>query len=285
MRQPRIFLLLFACLFFCCNPVFAAKKETPPASVKDAEAPEDEETEAAPQDEEGAEVPSEDAEEAEPAPPAPVPVLFQGQITSDKINVRTDSSVSSQVICVLNKDQKVEVIKAIYEWYKIRLPQSAPSYIRKDMARPIDGKTAKIAKENVNVRLGPGENYAVLGKAQKNEVVNILEDAVSWYKIEPTANSFAWVHKKFVEKVRLPKKEKPEPGSIVVEGTIKPYAKKRVATHRLISTSDKKTYLLIGKEDSLKSLSGQKVKVTGKKVQPERKKNPLIEVLKIEALD
>ena len=56
---------------------------------------------------------------------------FNGEITSDNINIRTDSTVGSDIICALKKHDKVEVTAELYDWYKIRLPKNAPSFVKK----------------------------------------------------------------------------------------------------------------------------------------------------------
>ena len=126
--------------------------------------------------------------------------LFQGEINANNINIRSDSTVSSKIICIANNGEPVEVVKELYEWYRVRLPKTAPSFIKKNLVSIIDEKTAKVIKDNVNIRLRPSESSPILGKAAKNEVINILEEKGEWYKIEPLNNSFGWVNKKFVNK-------------------------------------------------------------------------------------
>ncbi len=146
---------------------------------------------------------------------------FQGEVNVNNINVRCDSTTSSQIICTVNKGDLVDVILELYEWYKIRLPQTAHSYIKKSMADCINYKTiasaeanvlagtkiqcqnAKILKKRVNVRLRPNESSQILGIVNKNEVINILEEKGEWYRIEPIQNSFGWIHKRFVNKVNI----------------------------------------------------------------------------------
>jgi len=98
----------------------------------------------------------------------------------------------------VNKDQPVAVVKELYEWYKIRLPKIAPSFIKKDLVILIDNKTAKPIKDSVNIRLNPDDSSPILGKLGKNEVIVIVENMGEWYKIEPINESFGWVNKKFV---------------------------------------------------------------------------------------
>lgn len=140
--------------------------------------------------------------------------LFQGEVNANNINVRSDATVSAEIICALNKNYRVEVIQEFYGWYKIRLPQNAPSYIKKNLvacsniqsAAENRCKNAKVLKDRVNIRLHPNESSPIIGVVEKNELVNILNDKGDWYRIEPVQTSFGWINKRFVNKVLCPEK-------------------------------------------------------------------------------
>ena len=194
---------------------------------------------------------------------------FQGEVNADNINIRSDSTPGAQVICTVNRRERLDVLLELYDWYKIRLPKNAPSYIKKSLTQCFnfaDGSkvclNAKILKNRVNVRLKPGESSPILGKVEKDEIVNVLDDRGEWIRIEPVANSFGWIHKKFVNKAPLQEKpfkaasepstettsqakEEKDNNNITLVGIVKPYGKifKRVATHKLF-TADNKVYLL-----------------------------------------
>lgn len=182
----------------------------------------------------------------------------------------------------------------LYDWYKIRLPKQAPSFIKKNLVSLIDEKSARVIKDNVNIRLEAEESSAIVGKAKNNEVVNILRDRGEWYKIEPVINSFGWIHKKFVDKVTIISQGEenktasqtavPLEENIVIEGVINPKFIKRVATHKLI-TKDNKLFLLRGNKEKLNPFNYRRTKVTGKLISSDRQKNPVLEVERIEALD
>jgi len=208
---------------------------------------------------------------------------FSGQINADNINVRVDATVNSALIYSLSKGELVEVVSEAYDWYKIRLPKEAPAYVKKDLVECINsdpvtnpGKclSAKITKDKINIRLGPGESSWILGKADKLTVVNILAEESGWYKIQPIYQSYGWVNKKFVnmELIPLEKQNTSKAANtaklgeqLLIEGTVSPYGIVlwRKATHKLI-TSENKIYLLKGNRKSLDSLNYHKVKVTGK---------------------
>lgn len=229
---------------------------------------------------------------------------FSGQINADNINTRVDATAGSAVICSLPEGELVEVVSEAYDWYKIRLPKEAPSYVKQDLVECINSDpvtnpksclSAKVIKDRINIRLSPSESTWVLGKADKLTVVNILAQKNGWYKIQPIYQSYGWVNKKFVSKeillpkkkktVELPAKDIPSGDLLVIEGTISPYGVVlwRKATHKLV-TSDTKIYFLKGNRKSLDSLNHHKVKVTGKLINPAASKYPIIQIDIIEAL-
>lgn len=142
---------------------------------------------------------------------------FQGQVNSDNINIRSDSTVSAEIICFLNKGMRLEVIQELYDWYKVRLPKFCPAYIKKNMAECAKFKildyplldspgrnicaAVRVIKEKVNIRLKPDEASPIIGRADKNEILSIVEVKGDWYGVEPTQNSFGWIHKKFIKKI------------------------------------------------------------------------------------
>lgn len=244
---------------------------------------------------------------------------FQGEVNANGINVRSDSTVSSETICILNKGDRVEVISEFYEWYKIRLPKSSPSYIKKSFLECINYKTvepltsgqapaqkecvsAKLLRDRVNVRLHPNTSSKILGVIDKNETVNILAEEGEWCKIEPIVNSFGYVNKGFVNKVaaieigKEPLKKEEAKGSvnivplsgenISIIGIIKPYGSifRRRATHKLI-TQENKIFLLKGDKKSLEVLCNKKAKVTGKIINAPGQEYPVIEVRISEAVN
>lgn len=233
---------------------------------------------------------------------------FSGQVNADKINVRVDATVGSAVACSLDKGALVEVVAEAYDWYKIRLPKEAASYINKNLVECINTESvsaatntpakclnAKVIKERINVRQGPSEATWILGKADKLTVINILGQEGDWYKIQPIYQSYGWINKKFVNKeIILPPKETLSSpakdivatNQLILEGTISPYGIVlwRKATHKLI-TGNNKIYLLKGNRKCLDSLNHQKVKVTGKLIIPSENNYPIVEIDIIEALN
>ena len=226
--------------------------------------------------------------------------IFEGEVNADNINVRSDATVTSSVICVVNKGTVVEAVSKSYDWYKMRLPKSAPSFIKKDFLSMLDDKTAKVTASSVNIRLSPSDSSAVLGKAKENEVVSVLDAAGAWVRIEPINNSFGWIHSRFVKPAEKEKgtagaaqktketenaaKEPSGKDEIIAQGLIKNKTITRIATHKLLAT-DGRIFLLKGNKESLNALDNKKAKVWGKLKNLPNQEYPLIEITKIEAED
>ncbi|MFH1457717.1 MAG: SH3 domain-containing protein [Candidatus Omnitrophota bacterium] len=237
---------------------------------------------------------------------------FQGLINEDDINIRSDSTTGASIICVGKKGTRLEVVGENYDWYEIRLPPQAPSYVSKELVECLDSKTVqsqgtdfaakapqrcqsgKILKDRVNIRLEPDLSSQILGKADQNEIVTIASETQDWYKILPIQNSFGWIHKKFISKapaeetvkVALKPKEEAEGDPLVIEGILSPrgFIFKGPATHKLI-TEDKRIFLLKGDRAGLKALNHRKAKVTGRLLGKFDQKYPTVEVKILEVLD
>lgn len=126
---------------------------------------------------------------------------FKGKVTADNINIRSDATVSAQIIYAVSKRDTLEAVSELYDWYKVRLPSGAPAFIKKNLVTIIEPKIAQVTRDRVNIRLKPDESSNIIGKTNKNERVSILEDMGEWYKIKPVDNSFGWIHKKFLERI------------------------------------------------------------------------------------
>jgi len=239
---------------------------------------------------------------------------FRGQINASGINVRVDATIGAAVICTLAKEDQVEVIAEAYDWYKIRLPKTAPCYIKRELVECINldsipkpaglgnqCKNGKVIKDRVNIRFKASESSWILGKVDKLTVVNILSSEGDWLRIEPVHMSFGWVNKKFVNKEFINKeltslkqeaklevipKEEGLSNALILEGIVYPYGVVlwRKATHKLITT-DKKIYFLKGNRKGLNSLNYHKVKITGKLITPPDCQYPIVDIVIIEALN
>ena len=209
---------------------------------------------------------------------------FTGYVTENGINVRADSTVGSEVICSVNKGERIEAVSEKYNWYKIKLPECAPSYIHKDMLGVVENNKAKLIRDKVNIRLKPNLEAEILGRISEGETVEVIKAEGDWYQIKPVNNTFAWIHKKFLEEIpaeqlkkealaaKEQEKEKAEEAAskepkILIEGVIKPKFITTIARYKLI-TDDKEVYLLKGEGKLLSDYKNKRVKVGARSAEP-----------------
>ncbi|MDD5238563.1 MAG: SH3 domain-containing protein [Candidatus Omnitrophica bacterium] len=238
------------------------------------------------------------------------PAAFLGEVTGDNTNVRADSTVNSEIICRLSRGYKVQVVSELYEWYKIRLPIMAPSYIKKNLVECIrylepsqvsselynsrvrECTHAKVLGNRVNIRLRPDESSPILGTIDSNEFIQVAKEQGEWLKIIPIQNSFGWVHNNLVkkysegaQKITLETgKTLPADENTTVEGIIKPKFITGIATHKLI-TKDKDIFLLKADKAGLDALNFKKVKIIGKVIQPKSTGYTILEVKIMEVIN
>ncbi len=221
-------------------------------------------------------------------------------------NLRTDSTVSSEVIIELNKDDIVQVKGVLYDWYKVDLPDLAPCYVFSGYVKTPDNKTGFITADNVNIRLGPDKKSKILGKLSKGASVNIVALEGEWYKIHPDKSLYGWIHKSTatplskeiarqqpfladggITVVLDPEQE----DTFAVEGVLQDKGKpsrlfKKKIPYKLV-TAEGKIYLLEGNETLLAKYANYKVKVVGNisKVDKAIEKYPVLVIKHIERVN
>jgi uncharacterized protein YraI len=136
---------------------------------------------------------------------------FTGIISANNVNVRAGASLNFEILCQLNKGDKVIVQGESYKWYKIKLPREARCFISKDYVYSSPstsgvGESRKggvyqgiVSADNVNIRAGRGTHYSILGQLNSGDLVTILEEYKGWFRIEPPRGLVGWVHSDFVE--------------------------------------------------------------------------------------
>ena len=108
---------------------------------------------------------------------------FFGEVNTEDINVRSDSTTTSLGVFSLKKGQQVEVFSEFFEWYKIYIPEYVSVYVSSGYAECIKYKedpeiavksclSARITADRINIRSSPDKSGAILGSANKNTFVS-----------------------------------------------------------------------------------------------------------------
>jgi SH3-like domain-containing protein len=123
---------------------------------------------------------------------------FLGEITENDVNIRAGQSVSFDKVGRLAEKDTIVVVEKSYNWYKIKLPSRASSYVHAKYVNPLGDNIGEITGERLNIRAGPGVQYSPLGQLEKGTLVRLLDQKDEWYRIEPAERSYGWVMDKFV---------------------------------------------------------------------------------------
>jgi SH3-like domain-containing protein len=128
------------------------------------------------------------------APMAPAVAPAKGDMAvprQNNVTVRGRTSINSEMVARLKKDDKVKVLDEITlknpkgdepaKWLKVSLPVSAAVWVNTAF---IDANSKAVVPKQLNMRSGPSENYPVIGRVPKGTVVKTIDTKGEWTKIE-----------------------------------------------------------------------------------------------------
>jgi SH3-like domain-containing protein len=135
---------------------------------------------------------------AQPSETAGFP--YQGEIISDKVNIRAGQNENFETLGRLKKGEKVVVTDRSYSWLKIRLPSQAGSYVHSQFVMILEDGIGQVRGNRVNVRARPKLEASILGQIHKGDLVKVLEEspAAGWLKVEPVNGLYGWISANFV---------------------------------------------------------------------------------------
>jgi uncharacterized protein YgiM (DUF1202 family) len=119
-------------------------------------------------------------------------------VNDNRVNVRGQATLNSEVITQLKKGEKVAILEEIAvakpkkgepaKWYRIALPANTPVWVNAGFV-----KDNTVASAKLNVRTGPGENFSVIARLEKGATVKEIRTVGDWKEIEAPANASAFV--------------------------------------------------------------------------------------------
>lgn len=150
-----------------------------------------------------------------------------GVVTADYLNVRSNKSTKSSVVCVLKRGTSVNLISKSSGWYKVKVSgktgwisgdyvkvsakSSSTTTTTKSAGKTTAKATTKAAAASsdlgnctvtasyLNVRSGPGKNYSLAGGLSKGSCVKVLEKKGSWFKVKLSSGKTGWVMSTYVK--------------------------------------------------------------------------------------
>jgi uncharacterized protein YgiM (DUF1202 family) len=137
------------------------------------------------------------------APMAPAVAPAKGEMAvprQNNVTVRGRTSINSEMVARLKKDDKVKVLEEITlknpkgdepaRWLKVSLPASTAVWVNTAF---IDPNSKAVVPKQLNMRSGPSENYPAIGRIPKGTVVKSLDTKGEWTKIEAPEEAFGFV--------------------------------------------------------------------------------------------
>lgn len=126
-------------------------------------------------------------------------------IQTDRVNVRAQPSIYSEVLTQLNTGDPVTVLEEITpeqpgpeeptQWAKIVMPTNTPVWV---FAAFVDPAAKTVKARRLNLRAGPGENFSVVGRLEKGAAVKEIRVQDEWMEIETPPGAFAFVAAEFL---------------------------------------------------------------------------------------
>ncbi len=127
-------------------------------------------------------------------------------VVASNVNVRGQARLKGEVIGRVTKGQEVMVLEEVTlrnsgpeepsAWAKIMLPTNINAWINSSF---IDPATKTVRPRRLNLRGGPGENYSVIGRLQKGDVVQEVKTKGDWMAIEAPTNAYAFVAAQYLK--------------------------------------------------------------------------------------
>jgi len=118
------------------------------------------------------------------------------EVTASVLNVRSGPGTNYAITSQVKRGTRLTVLKQQGGWLQVRLSNGrtgwvSGQYVRSVSATPAPGssttpsaKTAIVTASRLNVRSGPGTQYAVIGSLPNGTRVTVLEQRSGWWRVQ-----------------------------------------------------------------------------------------------------
>lgn len=130
--------------------------------------------------------------------------LLKGEIVGSGIHMRTDARITAPSLGKLKEGTIITILQEKYEWYKIILPKGFSCWAMTQYLKPLSDNFVSVDATNLNLRLGPSLDAAIIGIAKKDSTLVLAAKRNKWSKLDCHPYARAWVHKKFVKLIEKP---------------------------------------------------------------------------------
>lgn len=118
------------------------------------------------------------------------------QTLGDEVNIRIEPDQTSRSLLKLSAGSEVEILSSSNGWYQVEC-QGVQGYIREDLVfvRNVEGRTAYVIRDGVNLRGSPGDGAYIIGHIQGGEAVRVLQIVGEWFYVSHQSQGNGFVHR------------------------------------------------------------------------------------------
>lgn len=123
-------------------------------------------------------------------------LIMRGKVSAKVLNVRASSSLDSEVIGKLKKNELIEIVGIEEKWYEIQFNEDYGFVSAKFINPQI--KSGTVRANLLNVRSLPNKDSDVVGKLKKDKKVIVVDILEGWFRIK-YKDTFAYVSAKYID--------------------------------------------------------------------------------------
>lgn len=138
----------------------------------------------------------------------------KGTVTANVLNVRSGPGTNNKKIGATYKGDVLEILDSSKGWYKVRLSNGQEGWVSGNYLNVTTSSNTSVAEASktivtkgkvtanvLNVRSGVGTQHSIVGKLQKNTVVDVLDSSNGWYKVKLSNGQEGWCSGDYIQSV------------------------------------------------------------------------------------
>jgi len=114
------------------------------------------------------------------------------RVTGDRVNIRAASNLTSRVMGQVSDGTVLQAVTIGETWVEILPPPDVFGWIHGDLV-----KEGRISSSRANIRSGPGVNYEIIARVEKNDPVKEQGRFNEWIKITPPEGTTVWISREY----------------------------------------------------------------------------------------
>ncbi|HAV78856.1 MAG TPA: hypothetical protein DCX53_16010 [Anaerolineae bacterium] len=149
------------------------------------------------------------------------------RVTANALRLRSGPGLNHDIIGMLHRNNLVEGGEIVNDWVHVTTEENKKGWshrafldLQDELPAPTEGKESyRVDANSLNLRQGPGTNYAVIGSLKKSELVGGLAVSSSggWAQIRKADGTTGWASLKYMTKIAAPLPASPDDIYMIVK--------------------------------------------------------------------